>query len=320
MVPKNMKSKYFALIFPVAALTIILLLLGESGFNHNTELVVELRLPKVLACIFAGGLLAIAGLLMQIFFQNPLAGPDILGVSSGSSLFVAMWMMAGAGLSPAVKEWGMNIMSFAGALSVFLLLLFFLQKNISRVSLIIIGLLISSFAASGISILVSMSQALQLKNFLMWGMGSFRNITQPELPKFIFFSLMSILPVWFFIKPLNQFLLSENYAKSVGIDVKKMRMIFVSLAALQISVVTLYCGPVGFIGIISPHLARMFLRKAQLQFLLPGVFLVGAFLALLTEFILVLTPELSISVNAVLGLIGAPLIVFYLYRERSLSL
>ncbi len=315
-----MKLKYSILFVPVLALALALLFIGESGLSNDAVLVNELRLPKVMACLFAGGLLAVSGLLMQIFFQNPLAGPDILGISSGSSLFVALWMMAGAGLSPFVQEWGMNAMSFFGAISVFLLLLFFLKRNVSRVSLIIIGLLISSFASSGISVLVSMSQALQLKNFLVWSMGSFRNITQAELPRFLVFSILSIFPVWFFLKPLNQFLLSENYAKSVGVNVKKMRMVFVTIAAFQISIVTLYCGPIGFIGIISPHLARLYLRRAQLTHLLPAAFLVGSFLALLTEMILVMTPTLSISVNAILGLIGAPIIVLYLYRQRSLSL
>lgn len=320
MVPQNMKFKYFLLLTTVCVFSLLLLVLGESGFSTDAVLINELRLPKVAACLLAGGLLAVSGLLMQIFFQNPLAGPDILGVSSGSSLFVAVWMMAGAGLNPVVQAWGMNAMSFMGAVSVFLLLLFFLKRNVSRVSLIIIGLLISSFASSGISVLVSMSQALQLKNFLVWSMGSFRNITQSELPLFIGLSLLSIFPVWFFLKPLNQFLLSENYARSVGVNVKKMRVVFVTIAALQISIATLYCGPIGFIGIISPHLARLILRKAQLIHLLPAAFLIGAFLASVTEFILVLNPSISISVNAILGLIGAPIIVLYLYRERSLSL
>lgn len=315
-----MNLKYLLLFIQVITLVCLLLVLGESGLSTDAVLINELRLPKVLACLFAGGLLAVSGLLMQIFFQNPLAGPDILGVSSGSSLFVAIWMMAGAGLTPMVQEWGMNAMSFFGALSVFLLLLFFLRRNISRVSLIIIGLLLSSFASSGISVLVSMGQALQLKNFLIWSMGSFRNITHVEMPRFIFFSLLSLLPVWFFLKPLNQFLLSENYAKSVGVNVKQMRMVFVTIAALQISIVTLYCGPIGFIGIISPHLARLYLKKAQLSHLLPAAFLIGSFLALLTELVLVMTPTFSISVNAILGLIGAPIIVLYLYRERSLGL
>lgn len=311
----NAKNSVLGLI--VVLFGAFLLVYGESGFNLNAPLISELRLPKVVVCFFAGGMLAIAGLLMQIFFQNPLAGPDILGVSSGSSLFVAFWTMAGAGLSQTVFSWGMSAMSFLGAASVFLLLIFFVHRNMSRISLIIIGLLISSFAASGISILVNMSEALQLKNYLMWSMGSFRNVTSTELSRFIILSLLATAPVLFFIKSLNQFLLSENYAKSMGVNVKRMRILFVSLAALQISIVTLFCGPIGFIGIISPHLARGILKRSQLKVLLPAAFLIGSILAFVAESVLVLLPTFSISINAVLGLIGAPVIVIYLYRQRE---
>lgn len=304
----------------VILLTVFLLLYGESGVHFDQNVLIELRIPKVVTCILAGGMLALSGLLMQIFFQNPLAGPDILGVSSGSSLFVAFWMMAAAGFSETVVSWGMSAMSFLGAISVFLLLLFFVHKNMSRVSLIITGLLISSFASSGISILVNMSQALQLKNYLLWSMGSFRNVTSSELPRFIIFSLLSILPIFFFTKTLNQFLLSENYAKSMGVNVRKMRMIFVGLSAVSISVVTLFCGPIGFVGIISPHLARLLLKRSELSVLIWAVFFMGAIWALFTEMVLVFTPALSLSANAVLGLIGAPMIVFYLYRQRGWSL
>lgn len=312
-----MNFKNFLLGFVAVFLIAFLLIYGETGFNLNSTLITQIRLPKIIVCLFAGGILAIAGLLMQIFFQNPLAGPDILGVSSGSSLFVAFWMMASAGLSQTVMDWGMSAMSFLGAIVVFLILIFFIHRNMSRVSLIIVGLLISSFASSGISILVNMSQELQLKSYLMWSMGSFRNVTTSELPRFIFLSLVSTLPVLFFAKSLNQFLLSENYAKSMGVNVKRMRVVFVGLAALQISIVTSFCGPVGFVGIISPHLARNLLKRSQLNVLLPAVFFIGAILAFLAEVVLVLTPASSISVNAILGLIGAPVIVFYLYRQRE---
>ncbi len=309
--------KNILLITLVILFSLFLLIYGESGLSYNYDLIWQLRLPKVLVCILAGGTLAIAGLLMQVFFQNPLAGPDILGVTSGSSLFVAFWMMAATGLSQSSLEWGMSAMSFLGALFVFLILLFFVHKNMSKVSLIIVGLLISSFAGSGISILVNMSQALQLKNYLTWSMGSFRNITSLEIPRFLFLSLLSLVPVVFFLKSINQFLLSENYAKSMGVNVKKLKFIFISLAAFQVSVVTLFCGPVGFIGIISPHLAKQILKRAQLHALLPAVFCLGALLALLAETVLVFTPTLSISVNAILGLIGAPVIVLYLYKQRG---
>lgn len=312
MIFKNM-----LLISLLTVLAIFLLVYGETGFSLDPVLVWQLRLPKVIVCFFAGGMLAIAGLLMQIFFQNPLAGPDILGISSGSSLFVAFWMMASASFPQEIIGWGMSAMSFIGAVSVFSILIFFVHKNMPRVSLIIAGLLISSFASSGISILISMGQALQLKNYLIWSMGSFRNVTSAELPRFIFLSLISIAPVIFFVKPLNQFLLSENYAKSMGVNIKKMRMGFIIISAFQISIITLFCGPIGFIGVIAPHLARKILRRSQVSILFPVVFFLGTFLAFIAEAAMVLVPSFSISVNAILGLIGAPIIVFYLYQQRE---
>ena len=314
-----MNLKNSILIFIVALFFGFLLVYGESGLNLNSQLILELRLPKVLVCLLAGGTLAISGLIMQIFFQNPLAGPDILGVSSGASLFVAFWMMAATRLSPVVTNWGMSLMSFLGALSVLVLLLFFLTKNMSKVSLIIVGLLISSFAGSGISILVNKAESLTIKNYLLWSMGSFRNVTSSDLNRFVILSLIGFVPVLFLSKILNQMLLSENYAISMGVNVKKIKILLVILSAFQISVVTSFCGPIGFIGIISPHLARIILKRAYLNNITLATFLIGAFLALLSEGIITCMPSFGISINAVLGLIGAPVIVIYLYRHREWS-
>jgi iron complex transport system permease protein len=314
-----MSFKNFILLIATLLMALFLLFYGEVGFTNNSELLWQIRMPKIVSCFFAGGMLATAGLLMQIFFQNPLAGPDILGVSSGSSLFVALWMLVGASLNPIFLSIGVSAMSFLGAMSVFALLLFLIHKNLSRVSLIIVGLLISSFASSCISLLVNLSSASSLKNFLMWSMGSFRNLTLVDLPEFIFFSMLAIIPLIFIKKPLNQFLLSEHYAQSMGVNVKKMKYVFVTMAALMISIVTHFCGPVGFIGIISPHLARHFHKRSNLDQLLPASFFMGAILAFLAEIILVLLPESLISVNAILGIIGAPLIVYFIAHQRDLK-
>ncbi|MBP9681953.1 MAG: iron ABC transporter permease [Bacteriovorax sp.] len=312
-----MKNKLFLLLVLVLLLMFFLIGYGESGFEQNRELILQLRLPKVVVCLFAGGILAIAGLLMQTFFQNPLAGPDTLGVSSGSSLFVALWLMTGAGSTTMISYLGMSAMSFLGAFVVFLFLLFFMQRNMSKVSLIIVGVLISSFTSSGISILVNMSSALQLKSFLVWSMGSFRNVTTWDLPLFVIFSCLSLVPVFLFIKPLNQYLLSENYAKSMGVNIKRTKIIFVTVAAFQISIITLFCGPIGFVGIIAPHLARNFLQCSQLPKLCMATFFIGSGLALFAECVLVLNPSISFSVNAILGLIGAPVVILYLYRQHE---
>ncbi len=315
-----MKLKILVLIALILLFICFLLFFGESGLSVNEVILWQIRFPKVVTCFLAGGMLASSGLLMQVYFQNPLAGPDILGVSSGSSLFVAIWILAAGALPLSIIDWGMNVMSFLGALSVFLLLVFFVQRNFSRVSLIIIGLLISSFASSGISVLVNFGQSMQLKNYMMWSMGSFRNVTFSELPRFIILSITSLIAIILSQKSLNQFLLSENYAQSMGVNVKKMRLVFISLAAWQISIVTLYCGPVGFVGILSPHLAKMILKRSQISTILLATFLIGAFLAFLAETILVIVPHWSLSINAIFGIIGAPLIVVFLYRQRSMSI
>lgn len=315
-----MRKKIFFLILLLFIATTFLVVFGESGFSMDSTLVWQLRLPKIISCIVAGAILASSGLLMQLFFQNPLAGPDILGVSSGASLFVALWIMAAHKLPLMLQSWGMNIMSFLGSLMVFLLLIFFIKKQISKMSLIIIGVLLSSFTSSCISILFNLSNELQVKNFLMWGNGSFRNLSSEQVPILITCALISLIPIVLFHKSLNQFLLSENYARSVGVDIRKMKMVFISIAAFQVSLVTLYCGPIGFIGIIAPHIARFLMKQSQLKNLFPATILMGALFGLLTEVILVLAPNANLSVNSILGFIGAPIIFLFLINKREWAL
>lgn len=320
MVSKAMNAKNLILFTLVCAFAFFLTSYGETGFSLDQELIWQLRLPKVLACLLAGGLLASSGLLMQVFFQNPLAGPDILGISSGASLFVAFWIMASVGFSQYAIELGMGLMSLLGAFLVFALLIFFSRKNSNKVSLIIVGLLISAFASSGISVLISSSPAVQVKNYLMWTMGSFRNVTISDIPTFLTLSIISFIPVLFLTKNLNQLLLSENYARSMGVDIKRMRRILILVVTIQISLVTLYCGPIGFIGVIGPHLARQLQRTSKLNVLIVTVFLVGVLLAFLAESTIVFFPTWSISINSVLGMIGAPIIILYLYRQKEWAL
>jgi len=315
-----MRLKIVILIFVLCLTASFLIVFGESGLSMDSILVWQLRLPKIISCVVAGAILASSGLLMQLFFQNPLAGPDILGVSSGASLFVAVWIMAANKLPLVLQNWGMNIMSFLGSLMVFLLLIFFVKKQVSKMSLVIIGVLLSSFTSSCISILFNLSNELQVKNFLMWGNGSFRNLSSDQVPLLVTCALISLIPIILFHKSLNQFLLSENYARSVGVDIKKMKIVFISTAAFQVSIVTLYCGPIGFIGIIAPHVARFFMKQFQLKNLFPATILMGALFALLTEVILVLAPNANLSVNSILGFIGAPIIFLFLINKREWAL
>lgn len=309
----------FSFLLITALLSFVLFAYGDAGFTLNNEVVLwQLRFPKIIVAIMAGGMLASSGLLLQVFFQNPLAGPDLLGINAGSCLGVAIAIM-GANLIPAgLIEISLPVMAMLGALAVFLLLGFLVQKNLSRISLLILGLLIASFTSSFISILVSMTPSLQVKNFLVWSMGSFQGLTIVELPLFIILTVVGLVSMLFLPKKLNQFIIGENYAKSMGVNVRTFKIILILICSYLVAIVTAYCGPIGFIGIIAPHIARSFIKRSDIRLVMPAVFLVGSILALFTELILIFTSPYSLTTNSILGLIGAPLIAIYLYKERRM--
>ncbi|AUN96798.1 iron ABC transporter permease [Bacteriovorax stolpii] len=307
----------FSFFLITVLLAAILLVYGEAGFNVQDDLLLwQLRFPKIIVALMAGGMLAGSGLLLQVFFQNPLAGPDLLGINAGSCLGVAIAIMGASFLPAGIAPFGQTLMAMLGALSVFLLLTFLVRKNINRISLLILGLLIASFTASFISVLVNMTPSLQVKNFLMWSMGSFQGVTIEELPYFVGFGLLGLVFLAILPKGLNQFIIGENYARSMGVDVKRFKTILILVCSFLVAIVTAYCGPIGFIGIIAPHIARTFMKRSDIRLVMPAVFFVGSSLALFTELILIFTSEYSLATNSILGLIGAPVIALYLYRDR----
>lgn len=309
----------FSFLLITTLLVFILFAYGDAGFTLDNEVVLwQLRFPKIIVGLLAGGMLASAGLLLQVFFQNPLAGPDLLGINAGSCLGVAIAIMGARFIPPALVEVSLPAMAMLGALAVFVLLGFLVQKNISRISLLIMGLLIASFASSFISILVNMTPSLQVKNFLVWSMGSFQGLTVTELPLFYALSFLGILAMMILPKKLNQYIIGENYAKSMGVNVRAFKIILILVCSYLVAVVTAYCGPIGFIGIIAPHIARTFIKRSDIRFVMPAVFLVGSILALFTELILIFTSPYSLTTNSILGLIGAPVIALYLFKERRM--
>lgn len=307
----------FSFFLITLALSAFLFVYGDVGFTMSDDIVLwQLRFPKIIVAIFAGGMLASSGLLLQVFFQNPLAGPDLLGINAGSCLGVALAIMGSNLLPERLVNISQPIMAMLGALSVFFLLAFLVQKNLSRISLIILGLLIASFTSSFISVLVNMTPSLQVKNFLVWSMGSFQGLTIEELPLFVVLSLVGLILLVFLPKKLNQFIIGENYAKSMGMNVRTFKIVLILVCSFLVAIVTAFCGPIGFIGIIAPHIARSFIKRSDIRFVMPAVFLVGSSLALLTEFIIIFTGQYSLATNSILGLIGAPVIALYLYKAR----
>ena len=150
----------------------------------------------------------------------------------------------------------------------------------------------------------------------MWSMGSFQGVTIEELPYFVGFGLLGLVFLAILPKGLNQFIIGENYARSMGVDVKRFKTILILVCSFLVAIVTAYCGPIGFIGIIAPHIARTFMKRSDIRLVMPAVFFVGSSLALFTELILIFTSEYSLATNSILGLIGAPVIALYLYRDR----
>jgi iron complex transport system permease protein len=302
----------------VIVLSILLISFGETGFTFSPDILLEIRLPKVITCIFAGGLLAIAGLLMQVFFQNPLAGPDILGISSGSVLFVAIFGMASTALPESIFNFGSRLMSLMGALSVFLFLMMFMKKNKSKSTILIVGILVSSFINSIISLLVNNANAVNVKNYLIWSQGTFRNVYIGEVGFFVIISTFALIPVFILAKQFNLYLLGESYARSLGLNVKRTRLYFVCLASAYVSIVSFYCGPIGFIGVVAAFVAKRIIKRASMNYIIPVTFLIGSIIALFSEIIMTYFYSFNLTTNSVLGFIGIPIIIYHALRNREL--
>jgi iron complex transport system permease protein len=313
-----MNKKILISVGILIGLTILQISFGETGFNFDQSVLMNLRLPKVIACIFVGGSLAIAGLLMQLFFQNPLAGPDILGVSSGATFSVSLWLLASSTLPSYLINLGISIVSLVGSVAVVTLLLVLLIKNQSKATVLIIGILIASVFSSATGLLINSANAIEVKNFLIWSQGTFRRVYFDDLkimvPSFIF--ILSLLR--FFIKDFTLYSLGENYARSMGLNILKTKFHFVLLTSVLISISIYYCGPISFIGVVAPFLGRRILKTSNLNLLFVIVFILGSSMSLISDLIQVLNPAFTLNANVVLGLIGAPIIIFYAIKQPDL--
>lgn len=279
----------------------------------------KLRVPKTLAALSAGGSLAIVGLLLQTFFRNPLAGPYILGIHSGASLGVALWIFLLYSLGLGENAWwrmlGASGFAMIGSFVLLMVLLFF-SKRLSHKSLILIlGLLFSQLAGGLLNVFYALSGAEELRTFLFWSLGSFKRVSIEQL-----WGLIAVTTIGFFgglslLKRLNALLLGEGYAQSMGINVKSTQFILLTLSAVLVGAVNALCGPIAFVGTIAPHLARWLFRSQDHRILYPASFLLGGFLCVLAESSLTLAPLVSLPVNALLGILGVPLVLIVLFRQ-----
>jgi len=300
-------------------------LLGNSTTKETWQyIILNYRLPKTVTAILAGASLSISGLLMQTLFRNPLAGPFVLGISSGASLGVALLLLSsgifGGGLSLlAGAHFGTIIAASLGAFLVLLAVLVAASRVRNTMSILIIGLMFGSFTGALISILAYFSSAEQLQQFMFWSFGSLGDLGWPEISLFFILFVLGVLMIVLIIKPLNSLLLGQNYAKSMGVNYKATRTISLIATSLLTGVATAFSGPIAFIGLAVPHITRLLITSSNHKVLLPGVAILGATVMLISDTLAQLpTSDFTLPINAVTTLFGAPIVIWLLIRKRKL--
>lgn len=302
------------------------ILLGEDTGRASWRYIVwEARLPQALTAMLAGSALSACGLLLQTAFRNPLAGVSILGVNSGAGLGVAVVMLLlggtlSAGAFSLSGFFSVLAGAFAGALAVMALILFFSTVVRSNVMLLIIGLMVGYLVSSVVSLLNFMSTAEGVQSYMVWGMGHFGGVSLRQMPAFAAVVLAGLAGALLLVKPLNALLLGERYAENLGVRVRRVRHVLLVVVGVLTAVTTAFCGPVLFIDLAVPHIARLLLPTANHRLLLPATMLAGAVVALACNLACVLPGGAGlIPLNAVTPLIGAPIVIYVIVRQRTLG-
>ena len=284
----------------------------------HREILMNFRLPKAATALLVGASLAVAGLLMQTLFLNPLAGPYVLGVGSGASLGVALFLMA-SGILPvsvAYSGWGIITAAVAGALLVLLAVLAVSFRIRNSVSLLIVGMMFGSMTGSIVSVLQNYSNPDAVKLFVVWTFGSLSSVTWEQMQVMLPLLLAGLLLTFLLQKRLNSFLLGENYARGLGVSVAGTRFLIIAATGILAGAATAFTGPIAFVGIAVPHLARGIFKTSDHKIILPASVLCGAALLLVCDIISQIS-EYYIPINAVSALFGAPLIIWIILKKNS---
>ena len=291
----------------------------HAVFNYSeqnlSELIIrEIRMPRITIAIISGAALSIAGMLMQTLFQNPLAGPYVLGINSGSSLMVAMGILSGVGFFNS--ELGLIGSALLGAFVFGLFVLFTASFIRSQIGLLLFGVMLGSFVGAIITILEASSQVDALKAFALWSMGSLNGVSVDQLPVISFVFVLGCLGTLLIVKPLNMLVLGEEECRLMGFNVKRLRLSIVFITALFTGLVTAFCGPIAFVGLAVPNLTRMLFKTQNHFLLLTANLLFGAFFVLSCDLLIqALSETILIPINALTSLVGAPFVIYILIRK-----
>jgi len=298
----------------------------ESTKESWNYIILNYRIPKAITAILVGSGLAISGLLMQTLFRNPLAGPYVLGVSSGASLGVAVLILGSSILGGSFLALSHNnfLLSIAASIGSFIVLsavLIVARKVKNTMTILIIGLMFSSLAAAIISVLAYFSSAENLQQYMFWSFGSLGNLTWNEILIFVILFAISLIIILPTIKPLNSLLLGENYAKSLGINFNRTRNLILIATSLFTGVITAFSGPIAFIGLATPHITKLVFNTSNHKVLIPAVAILGAIIMLISDTISQLpNSEFTLPINAITSLFGAPVVIWLLVRKKKISL
>ncbi len=336
-----MKKKSFFIVIPLLILVlfavnlfvgavripagdVVDILLGHEAAKPSWEyIVLKSRLPQALTAMLCGASLAMSGLMLQTAFRNPLAGPSIFGINSGASLGVALVMLLLGG-SITVGDFSLTgfvavlVAAFVGAMLVMSVILLFSTVVKNNVMLLIVGIMIGYMASAAISLLNFFATEQGVQSYMIWGLGNFGGVTMKQMPVFALISVVALFLSLMLIKPLNALLLGEKYAENLGINIRRVRNYLLFITGLLTAITTAFCGPVAFIGLAVPHIARMLLTTDNHQVLMPATILMGAVIALLCNIICVLPGDAGvIPLNAVTPIFGAPVIIYVIAKHRN---
>ena len=293
---------------------------GECGRDVWRVVVLETRLPQALTALLAGASISVAGLLLQTLFRNPLAGPEVLGVNSGAGLGVALVMLLAGGVLGLGGHLAVLGGAFAGALFVIMIILLLATLLLNNIFLLIAGVAVSYMISSAITLLNYFSTAEGVHSYMVWGMGSFGGVPMGQMPLFATVVLLLLLVSLAMAKPLNALLLGNAYAANLGVNVKSVRAVALCVTGLLTAVVTAFCGPVSFIGLAVPHIARISMDSNNHRHLIPATIMLGGAVALLCNVVCQLPGESGLlPLGAVTPLIGAPVIIYVVVRNRGIG-
>jgi iron complex transport system permease protein len=307
----------------IPALDVFRILMGDEGEKASWRFIVmESRLPQAITAMLCGGALAVSGLMLQTAFRNPLAGPSIFGINSGAGLGVAlvMLLLGGSISAGSVSISGfvaILIAAFIGAMSVMAVIFFFSNIVRNNVMLLIIGIMIGYISNSAISLLNFFATDEGVKSYMVWGMGSFGGVSMKTMPVFASITILGLIGAMLPIKPLNALMLGDRYAENLGMNILRTRNWLLIVTGLLTAITTAFCGPVAFIGLAVPHIARLLLTTDNHRVLLPATILCGAVIALICNMICFLPGEEGvIPLNAVTPIMGAPVIIYVIAKGK----